>query len=164
MAYTKMDKLTPKLFKEQLSKLLLQQGFVLKSSTWHKELNEAIIGVNIQRSTYSALHFVNYFVWYPAITERVYQGYIKGCFHLTSRGPGSSNRQRESLLVLDGRMVDINTFMQKFEEVFSFSNQVKLLHRYSLLSNVGYFLKHHYDENTGFATESTLQSYLKSSA
>ena len=156
-----MEQLTPIVFKKLISKRLKPLGFELKSSTWVKHQEDSIIGVNLQRSMYSSMHFLNFFIWFPQITQREFLGYLKGCFHLNSRGVASRISVRDNFLLLDGRLVEIEEFESEFEEIFLFSEILIKLFEYSRLDAVGHFSINDYEEETGFHASSELANYLK---
>lgn len=134
-------------------------GFTRKGSTWLRSSESVILGVNLQRSMYGSLCFINFFAFYPRLSVSPFRSYSKGDFHLGSRGPSTLIRKQEQLLLLDEREVNEQAFSNEVGALWFDETLARLL-SFSEIENTRHFLTKNPDE-LGFYGEYPLTTFMQ---
>lgn len=119
-------KKTKSLAEKAITSLLKPHGFVKKGAVWTLDLGDALLGVDLQSSRYSAgSAYVNFSAWYAKLSDKPHTSF-KSDFHLSFRGDVALRDEIQALLTFDEADVDFDEYVSQLNELF-FGQSLKRL-------------------------------------
>jgi hypothetical protein len=153
-----MARKNKKLFADVITELVGPHHFRRTSTSWQREMNDALLGVHLQRSRYAPVFFINFYAWYPKISDRSFESFLKATFHISSRGSDELIGIQGELLSADEKEVDQQQFTDTVARLW-FDETLAQLIAFSSLDATRVFLQQNPD-GCGFFAEHELIEYL----